>query len=339
MPVARWSMDRDLIPIAPGDPSLQAFRDENCALIELSTEDVNPDYTGWRERFPGAWVAVPLRHRSRLAGFAVINHPRSERKLHWEDKNLISLVSLQLAAYLVQQETAQALADARQLDQFNKRFAFILHDTKNTVGQLTLLARNAEQFGHDQEFRIDMVATLRNSVEKLQALLATFSLNNTPAAAAVGATNRADLTKIAGAFVQEKRRLGLNLQVESEGAALARLADTNAFLGVLEHVVGNALEASPEDAAVTLRTGKAGAGVSLSIEDKGRGMTEQFIANDLFRPLKSTKKSGFGIGAFQAREIMRDLGGDIEVRSKPGQGTTFILMLPEFVPEREAVSA
>ena len=54
--------------------------------------------------------------------------------LHWEDRSLISLVALQLAAYLVQRETTQALADARQLEQFNKRFAFILHDTKNAMG-------------------------------------------------------------------------------------------------------------------------------------------------------------------------------------------------------------
>src|SRR5579864_8712514 len=104
--------------------------------------------------------------------------------------------------------------DARQLEQFNKRFAFILHDTKNAIGQLTLLVRNAEQFGHDEEFRKDMIATLRNSVEKLQALLA--SLTGGPVAGAAPAVLPAsvDLEKIAAGFVQERRRMGFNLQIE-----------------------------------------------------------------------------------------------------------------------------
>ena len=338
MPVAHWSMDRELIPIAAGDPCLQPFYDENCTFLELTALDDQSSSSKWQEKFPGAWLIVPLRYRSQLAGFAVINRSRSERPLHWEDRSLISLVALQLAAYLVQQETTQALADARQLEQFNKRFAFILHDTKNTVGQLTLLARNAEQFGHDEDFRKDMVATLRNSVEKLQALLASLT-GSAPAAPISGTGGKVDITKLATTFVEDKRRLGLNVQADSTGPAFVHLVDPNALLGVLEHVVSNALEASPPNRPVMIRAGKINGSISLSVEDNGTGMSEQFIADELFRPMKSKKKAGFGIGTYQAREIMRDLGGDIEVRSKLGEGTTVFLKLREYVPEREAVGA
>lgn len=339
MPAASWSVDHELTPIAAGDTCLQAFGDESCAFLELAALGEKASSAVWRERLPGAWLAVPLRYRSHLAGFALINRPRSERNLHWEDRSLISLVARQLAAYLMHEETAQALADARQLEQFNKRFAFILHDTKNTVGQLKLLARNAEQFGHDQEFREDMVATLKNSVEKLQGLLASLT-GSTPAATSVSAqAGKVDLAKLAATFVQEKHRLGLNLEVDATEPAVAQLNDPNAFLGVLEHVVSNALEASPEDRPVMIRAHKSGAAVSLAIEDKGAGMSAQFIADELFRPLKSKKKTGFGIGTYQAREIMRDIGGDIQVRSKLGEGTTVLLILPEYFPEREVLSA
>jgi putative PEP-CTERM system histidine kinase len=337
MPVAHWSFDRDLPPIAARDTCLHAFKDESCTFIDLSLASGTPSSAVWQQRYPGAWLAVPFRYRSALAGFALINSPRSDRKLHWEDKSLISLVALQLAAYLVQHETAQALADARQLEQFNKRFAFILHDTKNAIGQLTLLVRNAEQYGHDQEFRKDMVVTLRNSVEKLQGLLASLTGSTTLGAAGSGPAERVDVSTLASSFVQDRRRLGYNVILgDGAGAAFASLSDPDAFLGVLEHVVTNALEATPAGKPVTIRISGAAGFVCLAIEDKGPGMSDQFIADELFRPLKSTKKTGFGIGAYQAREIMRDLGGNIEVRSKPDEGTTVTLMLPEFISEREA---
>ena len=55
----------------------------------------------------------------------------------------------------------EALANAQRFEEFNRRFAFILHDIKNLVSQLSLLARNAERHADNPEFRADMVATLQ----------------------------------------------------------------------------------------------------------------------------------------------------------------------------------
>lgn len=327
MPVARWSVDEDLAPIASSDSAVQAFADEHCTFIDLTLPDQNAAGLIWRQRFPFAWLIVPLRFRGSLAGIALIIPPRSARKLHWEDKNLISLVSLQLAAYLVQQETTQALSDARQLEQFNKRFAFIIHDIKNATGQLSLLVRNAECYAHEEEFRRDMVLTLRNSVKKLETLLAGL------ASGALGdrqsfTPDRKDVAELASSFARDKRRLGCNVITAGGVSALAQLRDTGAFLSVLEHVVNNALEATGDSAPVCIGIADSGGFVRVMVKDSGPGMTEKFIADELFRPLKTTKRTGFGIGACQARQIMRDLGGDIEIHSKPGEGTTVSLLLP-----------
>ncbi len=66
----------------------------------------------------------------------------------------------------------EALSHAQRFEEFNRRFAFILHDIKNLVSQLSLLARNAERHADNPEFRADMVATLRSSVGKMNELLA-----------------------------------------------------------------------------------------------------------------------------------------------------------------------
>jgi putative PEP-CTERM system histidine kinase len=340
MPVANWSYRTELIPITPGEPCLSEFENEDCAYLELARDEKSPAAQLWHTRHPSAWLAVPLRYRSSLVGVAVLNHPRAARKLDWEDKNLISLIALQLAATLVQGETAQALADARQLQDFNKRFAFIIHDTKNAIGQLSLLVRNVEQHGHDQEFRKDMILTLRHSVQKLQELLAQLKGDGGAKKPGAPAGTSVDVTALVSDFVTEKQRLGLNV-VMKDGAApvFAAINDQQAFLRVLEHVVTNATEATPPGSSVKVGVSAAGSSAKIAVDDAGPGMTQQFIANELFRPLRTTKGTGFGIGAYQAREIMTDLGGEIDVRSKVGEGTSVALSLPLADSQKEVARA
>jgi signal transduction histidine kinase len=58
-------------------------------------------------------------------------------------------------------------------------------------------------------------------------------------------------------------------------------------------------------------------------------MDEDFIRDRLFKPFFSTKASkGMGVGAYQAREYVRSLGGAVNVDSTPGEGTTFTIRLP-----------
>jgi signal transduction histidine kinase len=66
----------------------------------------------------------------------------------------------------------------------------------------------------------------------------------------------------------------------------------------------------------------------IEIVDRGPGMTPEFIRDELFQPFASTKSAGHGIGAYQARELLRAAGGDLLVLSNPRDGTTMRLLLP-----------
>jgi signal transduction histidine kinase len=69
--------------------------------------------------------------------------------------------------------------------------------------------------------------------------------------------------------------------------------------------------------------------VVLFIQDTGAGMTEEFIDSRLFKPFESTKGlTGMGIGAYQAREYVRNVGGNIDVTSEPGVGSCFSIRFP-----------
>jgi signal transduction histidine kinase len=78
-----------------------------------------------------------------------------------------------------------------------------------------------------------------------------------------------------------------------------------------------------------VRLRRNGTNVVIEIADTGCGMDAEFVRHKLFRAFVTTKGTeGMGIGAFQAREYVRLLGGEVEVQSRPGHGTTFSINLP-----------
>lgn len=328
LPGAKLGFTGEFVPIPKSDPRLEPFRENDVSFLQLQDTPVEPTVEAWRKGFMPAWIVVPLRYRSDIVGLALLSKARSPNKLDWEDENLMRLVGLQLGAYLVQEETAQALADARQLEEFNKRFAFIVHDIKNTIGQLSLLVRNAAQFGHEQEFRDDMVVTLGNAVERLQQLLLSLTTVGTEFVPGSRPRQVIDLIAFLKAFTKEKAELGQGLVLKSNYRTLSlELTDISQLRRVLEHVVSNALEASSGTKPVEICVNAALSSVEIKVTDHGPGMTEKFISEELFRPMRSTKEGGYGIGAYQAQELMRDLGGDILVASKVGEGTSVTLSL------------
>jgi signal transduction histidine kinase len=98
---------------------------------------------------------------------------------------------------------------------------------------------------------------------------------------------------------------------------------------VLHHVVRNAQDATPEDGTVRVTLQRQGSQATIEVTDTGRGMDAAFVRERLFKPFDTTKGAkGMGIGAFQAREFARAAGGDVQVSSTPGSGTTFVIRLP-----------
>jgi signal transduction histidine kinase len=67
-------------------------------------------------------------------------------------------------------------------------------------------------------------------------------------------------------------------------------------------------------------------------------MDESFIRERLFKPFDTTKSGqGMGIGVFQTREYIQNLGGEITVESTPGEGTTFTISIPSVAEQIQHV--
>ena len=272
----------------------------------------------------GLWAGVPLIHGDRLVGLVLLEHPLVRRPLDWEDFDLFRTVGIQAASYLAEAHTQDALADARRFDEFNRRFAFIIHDIKNLVSQLSLVVRNAERHADKPEFREDMIATLESSVKKMNDLLAR--LHRGGGNFEAEPVRAIPLGQAVAAVAEVKRRVH---PVEVEGdPAVAAVADPVRLEQALAHLVQNAIDASPGGAAIRIVCGRRGGEAAIEIIDRGEGMSADFIRTRLFQPFASTKESGFGVGAFEARTLIAAMGGRIEVDSREGEGTRFTLYLP-----------
>jgi putative PEP-CTERM system histidine kinase len=319
-----WNMPAVSAPIPPGHPLVACFKDGDW-IVRL---DQHAGSEGWLAELPRRWVVLPLNHFGTLIGFVVLARSRAQFKLDREAYDLLRVIGREIASRVAEQRAMQVLTQTQQLREYSQRFAFVIHDIKNVSGQLSMLLTNAEVHADNPAFQRDMLATVRASVGKITRLLSRLQVERqerdhrliTPA------DRLRDLVEACG--TTRDRKIVFADRSEGAGAAI----DPDAFDAVVTHLLNNAAEASAPGAAVKIDLRVEAHGVVVDIIDRGPGMAPEFVRDELFRPLRSSKADGHGIGAYQARELLRDAGGDLLVLSRPGDGTTMRIMLPMVQP-------
>ncbi len=268
---------------------------------------------------------LPLFHHERLMGIVLLAEPRAPRQLDREDRELLAMASRQVAGYLAEQRSARALAEARQFERFNQRYAFVTHDIKNLVSQLSLVVRNFERYGDRPEFQKDVLATVQSAVERMNHLMTRLK-SDPDAEEAKSVAVKPLIEKL----IEEQRLRNASIRFDcgEEFANLKVRADGRRVDAILRHLVQNAVETSGNDGKVVVGLRRESDQAVIEVRDSGAGMDLDFIRNELFKPFRSTKRDGMGIGAFQSRTYARELGGDLEAISSVGAGTTMRVTLP-----------
>jgi len=293
---------------------------------------VAPDWAADRR----LWLIIPLIHQEHLGGFIVIERSLASRALNWEDYDLLRTAGRQAASYIAESAGQRALSEARKFDEFNRRFAFILHDIKNVVSQLSLVARNAEKHGSSPEFQADMAATLKNSVGRMNDLLARLGARGGDRPER---PERVDLARLVGGVASRMRRAHAKLQFDHCVSPLWVEADGARLEVAIEHLAQNAIDASEPDNPIEFALTCVAGIAQIEIRDHGHGMTPAFVRDGLFQPFHSTKADGFGVGAYEAREIVRAARGRLNVASRPGEGSVFTILLPLAAATEQPVHA
>ena len=332
---ARWNVPA-LDAVEPADGPLALFLERSGWIVGLDDLHADPaQYAGltlppWLNGIPAAWLIVPLASSNRLLGFVVLARPRTPIEIDWEVRDLLKTASRQAASFLGEIEASEALLEARKFDAFNRMSAFVVHDLKNLVAQLSLMLKNAERHRDNPEFQADMLATVQNVVARMNQLMLQLRSGTTP----VEKPHPVDVAAVARRVCAAKAGARRGLACEAV-VAVAATGHDDRLEHVVSHIVQNAIDATQSDGRITVRAERDGRYACIVVEDDGAGMTEAFVRERLFKPFQTTKPAGMGIGMYESAQYVAGLGGDILVESTPGAGTTVRLRLPLAVTEGE----
>ena len=271
------------------------------------------------------WLGIPLLVGTDLIGFVLLGRARASVEINWEVRDLLKTASSQASSYLAQMQAAEALLESKKFDAFNRMSAFVVHDLKNIVTQLSLMMKNAKRLRANPEFQQDMLDTVENSLEKMRQMMLQLREGDKPHGVASGV----DLEQIARRLALAAAGKGRILDLQLASMVSTRGHDDR-IERVIGHVVQNAFDASGADGVVHLRLDQWGSQARVQIVDHGCGMSQDFVKNKLFKPFQTTKASGMGIGAYESFQYLQELGGNIDVDSVLNKGTTVTILFPLF---------
>jgi len=327
---ARWNLP-PLTERESADSPLGHFLRERAWIVDIDQlRDGDAAYArleapAWLLSDARYWLVIPLLVGGELIGFVVLGRARAAIEINWEVRDLLKTAASQASSYLAQMQAAEALLESKKFDAFNRMSAFVVHDLKNIVTQLSLMMKNAKRLRDNPEFQQDMLDTVENSLEKMRQLMLQLREGDKPH----GVSSGVDLESIARRLQAAAAGKGRALELQLLSKVSTRGHDERVER-VIGHVVQNAFDATTDSGSVSLRLDQTGSQARVQISDQGCGMSEDFIQNRLFKPFQTTKAGGMGIGAYESYQYLQELGGKITVDSKLNQGTTVTILLPLF---------
>jgi len=319
----------NVAPITERSGLVRFLRDRQW-IVDLEEMNRYPDryedlrIDSWLQKDNNWWLVVPLFLGKRLYGFIVLLKPRVVPSLNFEDHDLLRTVGRHVGMHINQAESDKRLAESRQFGAYNRLTAFLMHDLNNLIAQQSLVVKNAEKFRDNPDFVDDTIETIAHSVDRMNRLMEQLT-----SASKAPMTRHTDLRDALTEAVERCRSREPAPSLENGDRPIMLAADPERLTTMFEHIIRNAQDASEDDGQIQVSATTSEKTARVSIKDSGQGMEPDFIRERLFRPFDSTKGShSMGIGAYQARDYVRTLGGQMEVTSEVGVGTEFSIRLP-----------
>lgn len=310
--------------------AMKEYVRETRWVIDLFEMQNSPDkYPGvvpeLHFRWPRDWWLIPVLMADDVPGFFLICRDNMKSPvLNWETKDFSLAMTKQIWYHYTSEINRQKLTEQAQFIAFYQTSAFVIHDLKNLDAQLGMITENAKEHGEDIEFARDTYKTIGGMQKRLAKTLAQL---------------RSKMSERAGDELDPVNWLsGLKSKLVNKKIALNVTGDPKLLDGVpsrvmkvISHLIDNSVEAMERAPIpfVELDMADQDDALQITIRDNGCGMSEDFINNHLFKPFHTTKgNAGMGLGLFEARQFILDLGGKIVVDSELWKGTQIRMVLP-----------
>ena len=291
-------------------------------------------------------LIVPLQARGRILGAMTLCMTDSGRRFSERDRALAEELGRRAGFAVDNARLYRAAMQARvEAERANKAksdlLAKVSHETRQPVhatigwtdtldlgiyGPITAEQGDAlRRIKQNQERLLsvlnDLLDMSRIEAGKLDLRLASVALDEL-------------LEAVEGAVLPQVRAKSLRYESSCQLAGLAVYADRDHLAGILTNLLSNAVKFTPAGGSITVSCRDGGADVVIDVADSGMGVAEA-LHERIFEPFFQVDSgftrttSGAGLGLAISREAARAMKGDIVVRSEPGLGSTFSLILPK----------
>ncbi|MEM7137902.1 MAG: ATP-binding protein [Myxococcota bacterium] len=277
-----------------------------------------------------------------LYGLLTLRDDRLVDAFSREEVQLLAGLAAQVAVTLENSELYQQMKDKDRLAALGEMAAGLAHEIRNPLGSIKASAQFLAETGDSSEDGHEFLGIIVDEVDRLNRVVSSFLDYARP-----GQTDTEPI--YVNSAVQRTLQL---LKPECDGANvrldvtvdhdLPRVRiDIERLRQVLINLVQNAVQAMPSGGEIFVETrtqdrfrigGGAHRWVKISVRDTGPGIAPGMLAN-LFVPFVTTKQQGTGLGLAISQRIVSEAGGRIDVRSRQGFGTTFVVLLPAEEPE------
>ncbi len=336
---------------AVADDELVLALEARSGPIRIAGATLDPLLREWMERHADALgagsyaVAVPLATNGRIIGVVLISRSASRgpgRYTH-EDLLMLEMMGRQAGSTLVASRLAADLSATREMESLHRISSFVVHDLKNSVAGLSMMVRNAENLITDPAFQEDLLESVAETASGIQRVIDRVSGHVGDSASDIG--GRIELTRqrmspargasFADIATDAARRAGLctpgcGVLVDVEADGVGGLTDSVAPLRtVLENLLRNAADAMSGAGTVEVRAWSApDDGLVVRVMDTGPGVPDEIVeSGELFAPFRTGSESGLGVGLYQCRTVLEELGGWIELVPGDG-GAVFEMWIP-----------
>ncbi|MCK9279564.1 MAG: ATP-binding protein [Melioribacteraceae bacterium] len=302
--------------------------------VTLNIKDVqsdkrfNPEYdieSGYKTK---NMICFPIKNREKkiIGVLQLINSKTgSFTKL---DEEFLEAISIQSAIAIQNAEMVEKLLQAERIQSLGKMTNFLIQDIKKPI----LVSKRYTEHLKNKELPdevtklIDMILEQLNQVADIVTTTSSYS-DGTTILRTINLSLNNTLTDYFGRIEMYVKGKGCRIINEFDKDVTIKL-DMKEFYQCYMHIIKNACDAMPEGGIVEISTKKEGKTIKIFFKDNGIGIDDNLLEK-IFDPFSSFgKKEGTGLGLSITRKVVEAHNGKLEVFSKIGEGSTFVITLP-----------